>query len=77
MSEPTGTEHPEEGQTVSTPEPVIEAMEAVEEAAVEADALAVADAADDYEASATRRMAVMSGVWPALRIMLRGGIRKG
>jgi small subunit ribosomal protein S9 len=53
MSEPTSTEHPEEGQPVTTPEPTIdaiEAVEAVEEAAVEAEALAVADAADDYEA---------------------------
>jgi small subunit ribosomal protein S9 len=50
MTEPTGTEHPEEGQPVTTPEPTIEAMEAVEEAAVEAEATAVADAADDFEA---------------------------
>ena len=50
MSEPTSYENPEEGQPVTTPEPVIEAMEAVEEAAVEAEATAVADAADDYEA---------------------------
>ena len=45
MSAPT--EHPEEGQPVTTPESAIEAMEAVEEAALEADAL---DAADSYEA---------------------------
>jgi small subunit ribosomal protein S9 len=50
MSEPTSTEQPEEGQPVTTPEPTIEAMEAVEEAAVEAEATAVADVADDYEA---------------------------
>jgi small subunit ribosomal protein S9 len=50
MTESTGTEHPEEGQPVTTPEPTIEAMEAVEEAAVEAEATAVADAADDFEA---------------------------
>ena len=52
MSEPTDTQnaetqYPEEGQPVTTPESEIEA---VEEAAVEAEALAVADAADDYEA---------------------------
>jgi small subunit ribosomal protein S9 len=47
MTEPTSTENPEEGQPVTTPESEIEA---VEEAAVEAEALAVADAADDYEA---------------------------
>lgn len=51
MSESTGTEYPEEGQPVTTPESEIEA---VEEAAVEADALeladADADAADEYEA---------------------------
>jgi small subunit ribosomal protein S9 len=35
---------------VTTPESAREAIEAVEEAAVEADALAVADAADHYEA---------------------------
>ena len=46
-SEPTSTEYPEEGQPVTTPEPAIEAMEAVEEAALEADALATDD---DYEA---------------------------
>jgi small subunit ribosomal protein S9 len=40
-------EFPEEGQPVTTPEPEIEA---VEEAAVDADVLALADAADDYEA---------------------------
>jgi small subunit ribosomal protein S9 len=63
MTEPTSTEHSEEGQPVTTPEPTIEAMEAVEEAAVEAEteAVAVADAdadvadvdadvADDFEA---------------------------
>ena len=49
-TEPTSPENPEEGQTVTTPEPAIEAMEAVEEAAVEAEAVAVADVADDYEA---------------------------
>jgi small subunit ribosomal protein S9 len=47
MSEPTSTEYPEEGQPVTTPESAAEAMEAVEEAALEADAL---DAADSYEA---------------------------
>ena len=50
MSEPTGTENLEEGQPVTTPESAAEAMEAVEEAAVEAEATAVADVADDYEA---------------------------
>jgi small subunit ribosomal protein S9 len=50
VTEPTSTEQPEEGQPVTTPEPTIEAMEAVEEAAVEAEATAVADVADDYEA---------------------------
>jgi small subunit ribosomal protein S9 len=50
VSEPTSTEYPEEGQPVTTPEPAIEAIEAVEEAAVEADATAVADAADEFEA---------------------------
>jgi small subunit ribosomal protein S9 len=51
VSEPTSTEYPEEGQPVTTPEPAIEAIEAVEEAAVEAEALDLADAADDdYEA---------------------------
>jgi small subunit ribosomal protein S9 len=61
VSEPTSYENPEEGQPVTTPEPVIEAMEAVEEAAVEADeadeAVEIddvdaddADASDDYEA---------------------------
>ena len=49
-TEPTSQENPEEGQPVTTPEPAIEAMEAVEEAAVEAEAVAVADVADDYEA---------------------------
>jgi small subunit ribosomal protein S9 len=50
MTEPTSYENPEEGQPVTTPEPAIEAIEAVEEAAVEAEATAVADVADDYEA---------------------------
>jgi small subunit ribosomal protein S9 len=50
VTEPTSTEQPEEGQPVTTPEPTIEAMEAVEEAAVEAEAVAVADVADAYEA---------------------------
>ena len=53
MSEPTSTENPEEGQPVTTPEPadeVVEAIETVEEAAVDAEATAVADAADAYEA---------------------------
>jgi small subunit ribosomal protein S9 len=50
MTEPIGTEHPEEGQPVTTPEPTIEAMEAIEEPAVEAEAPAAADAADDFEA---------------------------
>ena len=50
MSEPTSAEYPEEGQPVTTPESAAEAMEAVEEAAVEAEATAVADVADDYEA---------------------------
>ena len=50
MSEPTSTEFPEEGQPVTTPEPTIDAMEAVEEAAVEAEATEVADVADEYEA---------------------------
>jgi small subunit ribosomal protein S9 len=50
MTEPTSTEYPEEGQPVTTPEPAIEAIEAVEEAAVEAEATAVADAADEFEA---------------------------
>jgi small subunit ribosomal protein S9 len=50
VSEPTSNEYPEEGQPVTTPEPAREAIEAVEEAAVEAEAVAVADAADDYEA---------------------------
>ena len=43
----TSAEHPEEGQPVTTPEPEIEA---VEEAAVDAEAPALADAADAYEA---------------------------
>ena len=46
MSEPTGTEYPEEGQPVTTPESPVEAMEAVEEAAVEAEATDVADDTD-------------------------------
>jgi small subunit ribosomal protein S9 len=51
VTEPTSTEYPEEGQPVTTPEPAIEAIEAVEEAAVEVEALDLADAADDdYEA---------------------------
>jgi small subunit ribosomal protein S9 len=50
VSEPTSYENPEEGQPVTTPEPVIEAMEAVEEAAVEADEADGIDATDDYEA---------------------------
>ena len=50
MSEPTSTEQPEEGQPVTTPEPTIEAMEAVEEAAVEAEEHDLADADDEYEA---------------------------
>jgi small subunit ribosomal protein S9 len=49
-TEPTSTEYPEEGQPVTTPESAAEAMEAVEEAAVDAEALDVADAADAYEA---------------------------
>jgi small subunit ribosomal protein S9 len=49
-TEPTSTEYPEEGQPVTTPEPTIDAVEAVEEAAVEAEATAVADVADEYEA---------------------------
>jgi small subunit ribosomal protein S9 len=49
MSEPTSTEHPEEGQPVTTPESAAEAMESVEEAALEADALdgAAGDEATD------------------------------
>jgi small subunit ribosomal protein S9 len=47
VTEQTSTEYPEEGQPVTTPEPEIEA---VEEAAVEAEALDLADAADEYEA---------------------------
>ena len=53
MTEPTSYETPEEGQPVTTPEPVIEAMEAVEEAAIEADEadeVDGADTTDDYEA---------------------------
>ena len=49
-TEPTSHENPEEGQTVTTPESAREAIEAVEEAAVEAEAVAVADVVDDYEA---------------------------
>jgi small subunit ribosomal protein S9 len=49
-TEPTSDENPEEGQTVTTPESAREAIEAVEEAAVEAEAVAVADVVDDYEA---------------------------
>jgi small subunit ribosomal protein S9 len=49
-TEPTSTENPEEGQPVTTPESAREAIEAVEEAAVEAEAVEVADATDDYEA---------------------------
>ena len=45
MTEPTSTEYPEEGQPVTTPEPTIEAMEAVEEAAVEAES----EAADESD----------------------------
>ncbi len=50
MSEPASNENREEEQPVSTPEPAREAIEAVEEAAVDAEAYAAADAADDYEA---------------------------
>ena len=50
MTEPTSTENPEEGQPVTTPECASEAIEAVEEAAVEAEAVELADVADDYEA---------------------------
>ena len=50
MTEPTSTEHPEEGQPVTTPESAAEAMEAVEEAALEADALEGAEADNAYEA---------------------------
>jgi len=56
VTEPTSNENVEEGQPVTTPESApeaseaAEAIEAVEEAAVEEEALAVADAADDYEA---------------------------
>jgi small subunit ribosomal protein S9 len=50
MSEPTSTEYPEEGQPVTTPESAREAIEAVEEAAVDAEGVALADVADDYEA---------------------------
>jgi small subunit ribosomal protein S9 len=53
-TEPTSHENPEEGQPVTTPESASEAIEAVEEAAVEADTLADAetetDAEVDYEA---------------------------
>jgi small subunit ribosomal protein S9 len=58
VSEPTGTENLEEGQPVTTPESAAEAMEAVEEAAVEAEATAVADVADDYEAEVGSPVAV-------------------
>jgi small subunit ribosomal protein S9 len=50
VTEPTSTENPEEGQPVTTPESASEAIEAVEEAAVEAEAVELADVADDYEA---------------------------
>jgi small subunit ribosomal protein S9 len=50
VTEPTSTEHPEEGQPVTTPESAAEAMEAVEEAALEADALEGAEADNAYEA---------------------------
>ena len=46
MSEPTGTEYPEEGQPVTTPEPI----EAVEEASPSRPIAELADAADEYEA---------------------------
>jgi small subunit ribosomal protein S9 len=49
-TEPTSHENLEEGQPVTTPESASEAIEAVEEAAVEADALAGAEADADYEA---------------------------
>jgi small subunit ribosomal protein S9 len=49
-TEPTSHENPEEGQPVTTPESASEAIEAVEEAAVEADALAGADAEAGAEA---------------------------
>jgi small subunit ribosomal protein S9 len=47
-TDPTSNENEE--PFVTTPESAREAIEAVEEAAVEADGLAVADAADDFEA---------------------------
>jgi small subunit ribosomal protein S9 len=65
VSEPTSSENPEEGQTVTTPESASEAIETVEEAALEADAADEAaegdvdgdvdadvdgEVADDYEA---------------------------
>jgi small subunit ribosomal protein S9 len=46
VSEPTSIDNPEEGQPVTTPESASEAIETVEEAALEADA---ADAAADGE----------------------------
>ena len=46
-STPTSDQFPEEGKPVTTPDPEIEA---VAEAAVDAEGLALADAADDYEA---------------------------
>ncbi len=46
MTEPTSTESVEEGQPVSTPESEIEA---VEEAAVDAEATELADAIDEFE----------------------------
>ena len=61
MSEPTSTENPEEGQPVTTPESAAEAIEAVEEAAVEAEAPAVADVAADYEGCSARTAFV---AWP-------------
>jgi small subunit ribosomal protein S9 len=51
VTEPTSTEYPEEGQPVTTPESAAEAMEAVEEAALDADALEGTETDDDaYEA---------------------------
>jgi small subunit ribosomal protein S9 len=58
VSEATGNEPVEEGQPVTTPEPETEAdeslagsrIDAVEEAAVDAEATAIADAADEFEA---------------------------
>ena len=64
MTEPTSYENPEEGQPVTTPEPVIEAMEAVEEAAIEAEAVdvarALADAEDGYRATEKANAALWS-----------------